>query len=159
MSSNNDSADVKPQDGAQKQSQNPINEKQASAISLTLNNGQVKQRKVVGFFRQVVILFWKNSILFRRNVAGTVAEVLVALLFVLMLALMRFISDVPRYSDQTNSYDSNPIKSVVQFINISTTSVPVIYYYPNNAYVLSLVTAAYNIIRAQQGQFTATRNR
>ena len=120
------------------------NLKQLTEASIDIpGDNKVKQRKVVGFFKQTYILLWKNSILFRRNIAGTLAEVLVALIFVLILVLIRFVYDVPRYSDQTHSNsESNPIKNVVNFINISTTNVPIIYYYPNNAYILSLITSA-----------------
>ena len=135
-------------------------------VSLTLppkTDDQVKPRKVVGLFWQIVFLTNKNFILARRNIVGTLGEILVALLFVLILLIMRYVYDVSRYSDQANlsagmqSTNANPINKVVYNINLTNQFTPIIYYYPNNAYVVTLVTAAYNIIVAQQPLFSATR--
>jgi hypothetical protein len=120
------------------------------------------QRKVVGLFWQILILTKKNFLLARRNVVGTLGEILVALLFVLILLIIRYVYDVTRYSDQANisaqtgSTNANPINYVVYNINVSTNFIPKIYYFPNNPYVTSLVTAAFNIIQARQPLFMAT---
>ena len=156
--SSNDNEDKKPEKLAM------TGTKKELSIHLpeTSQEKEKQQRKVVGLFWQILILTKKNFLLARRNVVGTVAEILVALLFVLILLLIRYVYDASRYSDQANivasqsATNANPVDYVVKNINISTTFVPIIYYYPNNAYVLSLVTAAYTIINTQQPLFTAT---
>jgi hypothetical protein len=56
---------------------------------MTSQENEKQQRKVVGLFWQILILTKKNFLLARRNVVGTVAEILVALLFVLILLLIQ----------------------------------------------------------------------
>lgn len=55
-----------------------------------------QKRKVAEFFKQILILMWKNSILFKRNISGTIAEICVALIFVLILFLVRALADTSR---------------------------------------------------------------
>ena len=140
--------------------------KREVSLDLPADNNETQtkqpQRKVVGLFWQILILTKKNFLLARRNVVGTLGEILVALLFILILLIIRYTYDVSRYSDQANisaqtgSSNANPINYVVYNINVSTNIVPKIYYYPNNAYVLSLVNDSYSIIKARQPLFMAT---
>jgi len=143
---------------------------ECAAHSLTTRNEtQTKQeRKVVGLFWQVLILTKKNFILARRNVVGTLGELFVALLFVLILLLIRYVSDVERYADQANilansttpyATNANPINYVAANINISSSFTPIIYYYPDNDYVRNITIAACNIIQARQPRFNATSKR
>lgn len=110
----------------------------------------MNERKVVGFFKQLLILFWKNSILFKRNILGTLVEILAALVFVLILVFLRYFVDSVRFTDQTNI-----ARSVFDSIN-ATTNRSLILYYPNNTYVKDLVTNAYNLIKTQKPSFNAT---
>nr|UOU03315.1 ATP-binding cassette subfamily A3-like 2 [Brachionus rubens] len=113
----------------------------------------MKERKVVGFFRQILILLWKNGVLFKRNISGTIVEIAVALLFVFILVFLRFFVDSTKVDEQT--YTNNPIRNVLQFINV-TTNRSLIMYYPNNSYVQSIVTNAYMLIKSKRPTFNAT---
>ena len=113
------------------------------------SNGQAEIKSNKSYFQQIIFLTNKNFILARRNIVGTLGEILVALLFVLILFFIRLLYDVTRNSDQSNTITSNPINKVVNNINISTDFIPIIYYYPNNAFVLTLVQEAYRIIQTQ----------
>ena len=117
----------------------------------------VKQRKVVGALSQTRILFWKNSLLFRRNVSGTLAEIFVALLFVLMLLLIRYFADTAHVADETNTLKSNPVLNVVDFLNV-TSGRPNIIFYPNNDFVRSIVSRACQLINVSVSKFNATLN-
>jgi len=108
------------------------------------NQSSHDKRKVAGFFRQCLILMWKNSILFRRNIAGTIAEICVALLFVLMLFLVRILADTAHFNDQ-NLYRNPPVPIIDQ-IN-ATTNRSLIMYYPNNSFVFGIVQRAFTLIR------------
>ena len=112
-----------------------------------------KERQVVGFFRQTIILFWKNSLLFRRNISGTICEVFVALLFLIILLFMRFFVDSNKYVDQ--NVENNPLKYLLSSINV-TSQRSLIMYYPNNAYIQGIVEQAYQIIKTIQPAFNAT---
>lgn len=107
------------------------------------NSGQ-PSRKVVGVFKQIWLLLWKNGILFRRNKSGLIAEILVALLFVFILIVLRFFVDVIKFSDQSNV----PL-SVLASVN-TTTNRTIIMYYPNNAFIKGIVDNAITFIRASQ---------
>ena len=114
---------------------------------------EIESRKVVGFFRQIVILLWKNSILFRRNISGTLAEILVALLFLVILLFLRFFVDSTKISDPDSP--KNPVRNVIDYINV-TSKRGLIMYYPNNAYVHAIVNESYYLIQAQRPAFNAT---
>lgn len=110
----------------------------------------MNDRKVVGFFKQLLILFWKNSILFKRNILGTLVEIIAALVFVLILIFLRYFVDSVRFADQTNI-----ARSVFDTIN-ATTNRSLILYYPNNTYVKDLITNAYFLIKTRKPSFNAT---
>nr|APD26552.1 ATP-binding cassette transporter subfamily A member 3-like X2 protein [Brachionus koreanus] len=113
----------------------------------------MKERKVVGFFRQFLILFWKNWVLFKRNIAGTITEICVSLIFVLILLILRFFVDSSRIDEQNAT--NNPNFNVLSLIN-ATTNRTFIMYYPNNAFIEGIVTNAYNLIKTQKPIFNAT---
>ena len=114
----------------------------------------VKQRKVVGVFRQTLILFWKNSLLFRRNISGTIAEILVAFIFVLILLLLRYFIDTPHYQDQTNTNLSNPVLNVASFVN-DTSGRYNILYYPNNDFISDIMKRAKDLIIQANPKYVA----
>lgn len=117
------------------------------------NSSDPPTRKVVGIFRQIVILLWKNSILFRRNISGTLAEILAAFVFLFILLLIRFFADSTKINDQ--SYVKNPTFNLLSIIN-ATTNRELIMYYPNNTFVEELVTNAYQLIKSRKPNFNAT---
>ncbi len=134
-------------------------------LPVKLNESQSKQpqRKVVGLFWQVLILTKKNFLLARRNVVGTLGELLVAFLFILILVIIRYVNDAERYEDQANivgnrsfANNANQINYVVKNINLSTTFMPIVYYYPNELFVKDLMNDAFKIIQKQQPLFNVT---
>ena len=114
---------------------------------------EIESRKVVGFLRQIIILLWKNSILLRRNISGTIAEILVTLIFVFILLFIRFFVDSTRISDENSA--NNTARNVIEKINF-TLRRDLIMYYPNNAYVQTIVNDSYSLIRSQMPMFHAT---
>lgn len=110
----------------------------------------MKERKVVGFFRQFLILFWKNWVLFKRNIAGTITEICVSLIFVLILLILRFFVDSTKVNEQ--SAINNPNFNVLSLIN-ATTNRTLLMYYPNHPFIEGIVTNAYNLIKTQKPVF------
>lgn len=113
----------------------------------------MKEHQVVGVGRQILILMWKNGLLFRRNKLGTICEILVALLFVFILVFLRFFVDSTHFDDQ--DYRRNPAVPVISNINV-TTNRSLIMYWPDNVFVQSVVSNAYDLIKAQKPDFNAT---
>jgi hypothetical protein len=43
------------------------------------------KQELAGFFGQLRILLWKNTVLFRRNISGTLSEIIYPMFFVLLI--------------------------------------------------------------------------
>jgi hypothetical protein len=111
------------------------------------------KRKKAGPFKQILILLWKNWILFRRNKFATVIEIGVAYLFVIVLGLFRIFIDSPRYKAISSLND--PEISVASLINI-TSNRTMLSYYPPNEFIRKFVTNALALIKQAQPKFNAT---
>lgn len=109
--------------------------------------------KVVGVFSQIRILLWKNRILFQRNTSGTLAELLVAFLFVLILLVLRFFVDSARFPDQTSNI--TVARSILSSVNVSSNR-SLIMYYPNNPFIQTIVVSAFALIRTASSRFNAS---
>ena len=114
-----------------------------------------KQRHVIGVLGQTRVLFWKNSLLFRRNISGTLAEILVAILFVLILLLVRYFADTTHIDDQTSA--NNPIGNVVDFVDVASNRSKILYY-PVNDFVKVIVIRALNMINGSISRFNRSFN-
>ena len=100
------------------------------------------KRKLAGFWKQILILFWKNGKLFKRNKLGTFAELFMALLFILMLLIIRYFVDSTTVTvDTDTSLKSNPLLPIVAPIRLMK-GTSCVYYYPNNNLIKNLVTNA-----------------
>jgi hypothetical protein len=99
-----------------------------------------KERKIVGFPQQVLIILWKNLMLMSKNKLGTVCELLLAALFVATMIGMNFLylpdfrRDDPRLVPNINKNELNITQNF--------------YFYPNNSYVQGLVKDTYIILNA-----------
>jgi hypothetical protein len=114
---------------------------------------RANSKKVVGFWKQIWILLWKNWILLKRNKLGTVVEILVSLLFVVILIFLRFFVDSIKVDEQTST--TNPPRNVIDLVN-TTTGRTLVLYYPNNAFIGGIVSSAVTLIQGQRPAFTAT---
>ena len=70
-----------------------------------------KGRSIAGFFQQTRIIIWKNLLLTRRNVTGTIFEILLSILFIAILALMLSIPTINYMDDKA----SRPQDIISQF--------------------------------------------
>ena len=129
----------------------------------SIANGQTKvgleERKIAGRFRQCLIMFWKNGLLFRRNIWGTLAEILMAFLFCLIILLLRYFIDLTVYPDQspvngTSVLSYNPVVGLFNLANSSNRTT--VYYYPNNSFVLGILTSAFTLINIVKSNFNTT---
>lgn len=119
----------------------------------------IKPRKLAGFFAQIRILFWKNGKLLLRNKTGTFAELFMALLFVLMLLLIRFFVDASLSNDDNDTdIKSNPELDLFNNVTLLRGRYKV-YYYPNNVFIQGKVVAAMAKIYAYNPNFTVLSNK
>lgn len=61
---------------------------------------EIKERKIANDFKQFSILLWKNGKLFKHNIGGTIAEILVAAFFAFLILILRHFSDTSVFNEQ-----------------------------------------------------------
>jgi hypothetical protein len=110
-----------------------------------------QNRKLAGFFRQIGILFWKNGKLFKRNISGTLAEILMALLFIIILFALRYFVDIKSFTEQNDL--TNPAGSILRNASLQKGGY-FIYYYPPNTFIRNLVLSSIMAITYTKGNFT-----
>ncbi len=115
--------------------------------TMQTNDGK---RAIAGFFRQLWIMIWKNWILTKRNIVGTLGECILAFVFILIILMIRVFIDADYYAVQTN----NETNILSQF-NASQGQYLVLYY-PDNNYIKGVVTAAFNLIKTQVSSLNVT---
>lgn len=106
--------------------------------------------KLAGFFRQLKILLWKNSLLFQRKKLATLSEILLALSFISMLLIIRYFVEKVYIPDQTN-----PVYNAIDYFQVISGK-NLILFYPNNPFIERIVSNAYEIIKARKNWLNAT---
>lgn len=107
---------------------------------------QSRDRKLAGFWSQLKIILWKNTILYFRNLTGLICEILLATVFIVIIALIisttesNFNTKVPDYKQDQN---------VLNKIN-SNWATGTLFYYPANKLTDYLMTNTYKTIRGSQ---------
>ena len=99
-------------------------------------------RQIVGFLGQVKLLLWKNSILFKRNISGTIAEVLIALITWMLLILIRYFTESRKYVD--TDFGEFPVAMTIPLKN----NRDLIYYSPKNDYIKNIVENGVKLLKA-----------
>lgn len=112
---------------------------------------EIRSRRVVGILGQIWILMWKNWVLFKRNISGTLVEILVSYVFLLLLLLLRFFVDVSLYPDQNNT-----AYSPLQYLNTSTDGRYRLMYYPNDNSIKAIIDDAVAMMKSVKPQFNVT---
>ena len=102
-----------------------------------------KERKVVGFFQQIRIILWKNTLLMLKNKVGTILELLLPLLFMGALFLIVYLdSEEPSRHDNKNKLN-NPITDFRLGLSSNATYL----YYPDNELAKSIVMDSIETLR------------
>lgn len=117
----------------------------------------IEARNIAGPFRQFQILFWKNGKLFLRNKLGTFGEIFMACLFLSIVIIIRYLTDI--VSIPEDSLLTNPPQSILRgaYTEFDRDEV---YYYPDNDFVMRIVESAMKEIEAaNRGRFKAKGSR
>jgi hypothetical protein len=104
-----------------------------------------ENRKIAGFFRQIFIILWKNSILFRRNKTGILCELIFSSLFTLIFILLVYFA-IPNYRMKSVDDEVNVINVIInddsdEFLRNTY------YYYPNTEFVKSIMQNSVNLMK------------
>jgi hypothetical protein len=104
---------------------------------ITNTSSNTNNRKIAGFFKQIVIISWKNGILFRRNKFGFVCELLFSSLFTFIFVILVYYSS-PTYGPRNNPQLNNVI--IDSKISIAPDFLTyMFYYYPSNKFIENVV--------------------
>lgn len=108
---------------------------------------------IAGLTRQIVILLWKNAILFRRNILGMLSEILCPFLFLSILLIMRHF--IPRI-EITDRVSPRSVLKIpmpeLQEMNVETNRNK-IFYYPNTKFIKDIIDRAAENIRINNPDF------
>lgn len=88
-----------------------------------------KERNMAGFFSQMKIILWKNTILYYRNLTGLISEVFLAGLFIWLIVII-ISSTEGDIGKDTDFNDYSLIQSSVLEFFGNDFSMDTIYYYP-----------------------------
>lgn len=121
-----------------------------------------KPVKIVSLPYQIFILLWKNGILFRRNIFGTLLEVFCPLLFLSILLIMRYFIEKIKYYDQYN-FSRSIFDVFIEPPQVSLTALSqieedrsnrnLIFYYPDTEFIRNIVTNAAKLLQDNNKDF------
>lgn len=99
--------------------------------------------KIAGFFRQILIITWKNLMLYKQNISGLICEIVFSCLFTLIFVLLVYYSN-PRHLDKRNMNPQNVIAYMQSKDFINTTD---FYYHPNNEFTHKIIENSYKMLK------------
>ena len=97
-----------------------------------------KSVKIAGFPKQVLILLWKNGILFRRNILGTLVECICPIVFLTILIICRYYIEKISFSNLTGN-----VRNVLDLTSLGySRNKYLVLFYPNTTLIKDLVANA-----------------
>ena len=110
-----------------------------------------ENRKKAGFFRQISIILWKNSILYRKNIIAIICELIFSSLFtiILLLFICYSISDetiqilrrVKDFYSEASEFDTDEFARDTY------------YYYPNEGFVKNIMQNSIKLRKLEDYRF------
>ena len=97
-----------------------------------------KQRKIAGFWKQTQIIFWKNMLLYSKNIIGIIFELVASLLLLSVLILVLVWISKSEFKKRI-SYKKINVTSSISSDDCGN----IIYYYPNTNLTTSLIQSVY----------------
>jgi hypothetical protein len=105
--------------------------------------------KIAGLPKQILILIWKNFINSRRNIVGSLLELLCPFIFVSFLLVIRYFIEKIKLTSQFNQ----PTSVLDVRLGSYNQSRNVILYHPDTEFVKKLVQNAVDVIVASNPGF------
>lgn len=103
-----------------------------------------KPLEIASDWRQFCMLTWKNLILIRRNLLGTLFELALSIFFIFTLLIIRHI--VERIYVPEQIY---PAYYIIDYFQ-NAVGHNLILFYPNNSMIQQVVQHAYNLIKSRK---------
>lgn len=113
-----------------------------------------KTLKIANLPKQVLILMGKNFIMFRRNLIGTIVEIICPILFLLILFIMRYFVEKIIYPQQ---YNMPRYYQTLFFPQQNSQIRNLVLYYPNTEFIQNLVNKTVQTIVDYNYEFSPQR--
>ena len=111
----------------------------------SIAQSKLAERKVVGFFQQIRIILWKNTLLMLKNKIGTLIELIMPLLLMGALFLIIYLDS----DSMSNDYKNSVFDPINEFnYGISSYNLTANYlYHPDNELARSIVMSTIDRLR------------
>lgn len=115
-----------------------------------MNENEKYEMRIASLPRQILILTWKNLIIFKCNLFGTVLEFLSPFVFLAFLLIIRYYIERIRYNSSLFN-QPNSVLDISFFLMNQTRNLVI--YYPNNTLIRNFVISAVQLLKFKNPTF------
>ena len=110
--------------------------------------------KIASVSKQILILNWKNFILLKRNILGTLLELACPLIFISFLLIIRYFIERIKFFNQYSQPNSGNVLEL--YVNSMSQEKVLVLFYPNNKLIQELVESSIQFLKLKNPQFAPT---
>lgn len=121
-----------------------------SSKKVMMNENEKYEMRIASLARQILILTWKNLIIFKCNLFGTVLEFLSPFVFLAFLLIIRYYIERIRYNSSLFN-QPNSVFDISFFLMNQTRNLVI--YYPNNTLIRNFVISAVQLLKFKNPTF------
>jgi hypothetical protein len=110
--------------------------------------------KIASVPKQILILNWKNFILLKRNILGTLLELACPLIFISFLLVIRYFIERIKFFNQYSQPNSGNVLEL--YVNSMSQEKVLVLFYPNNNLIQELVENSMQFLKLKNPQFAPT---
>ena len=110
--------------------------------------------KIASVSKQILILNWKNFILLKRNILGTLLELACPLIFISFLLVIRYFIERIKFFNQYSQPNSGNVLEL--YVNSMSQEKVLVLFYPNNKLIQELVENSMQFLKLKNPQFAPT---
>ena len=121
-----------------------------SSKKIMMNENEKYEMRIASLARQILILTWKNLIIFKCNLFGTVLEFLSPFVFLAFLLIIRYYIERIRYNSSLFN-QPNSVFDISFFLMNQTRNLVI--YYPNNTLIRNFVISAVQLLKFKNPTF------
>jgi hypothetical protein len=109
-------------------------------------NSNTNNKEMAGFFKQLLLILWKNLLIIKQNKTGLVCELLFSSLFTFIFVALVYFYNPQVVPKQFIDFESAIRSNLVDFTRLHEPPLD-LYYYPNTHSVKTLVSNAYAVLK------------
>jgi hypothetical protein len=110
--------------------------------------------KIASVPKQILILNWKNFILLKRNILGTLFELACPLIFISFLLIIRYFIERIKFFNQYSQPNSGNVLEL--YVNSMSQQKILVLFYPNNKLIQELVENSIQFLKLKNPEFAPT---